>query len=128
MTFKKCSTCGQMVEMLKETDIPIICCGKAMDTLVPDNGDGAYEKHVPFLVKDDEKHFTVRIGEILHPALEAHHIEWILIETNLRIVRFNLSPTEEPTRKFEISRKSNEKILNIYENCNLHGLYMKNVE
>ena len=122
---RKCSICGQMAGVIKKTGVPMLCCGKPMDEIVPNTGDGAYEKHVPFVTSKDNKHLSIQIGEVLHPALEAHHIEWIIVETNLRTVRYQLNPLEAPTRIFELSLKQDEKTIAIYEHCNLHGLYVK---
>ena len=122
---KKCSICGQIVGVIKKTDVSMICCGKPMDRVVANEGDGAFEKHIPYVTCEDGKHLHIQIGETLHPALDFHHIEWIIVETNLRTLRYPLNPTEEPKRTFELELKLEEKAVAVYEHCNIHGLYVK---
>ena len=42
--------------------------------------DGAAEKHVPFVTREGNT-VTVRIGEVAHPMLEEHYIEFIALVT-----------------------------------------------
>ena len=120
---RKCNICGQMVGVIKKTGAPLVCCGVIMEEVIAGTGDGANEKHVPYVTMIDNKHASIQIGEILHPSSELHHIEWIIVETNLRTIRYPLNAFEEPKRVFELALNLNEMIINVYENCNLHGLY-----
>ena len=43
----KCMHCGNIVELLEESGVPVICCGEKMTELVPNTTDAATEKHVP---------------------------------------------------------------------------------
>lgn len=121
----RCPHCGQIVEIVDATGSPLVCCGHPMEQLIAGSSDGAYEKHVPHVTSTDGKHLDIQIGEVLHPATEAHHIEWIYVVTNLRVIRYNLEKTEEPKRRFELALKLGEKAVAVYEYCNLHGLYVK---
>ena len=56
------------------------CCGEEMKPLTPNTSDGAGEKHVP-VVQVDGQTVTVTVGSVEHPMLEAHYIQWILLET-----------------------------------------------
>ena len=40
--------------------------------------DGAAEKHVPFVTREGNT-ITVRVGEVAHPMLEEHYIEFIAL-------------------------------------------------
>ena len=35
--FYKCSVCGQIVAMVKETPVPVMCCGKPMEEMIAGN-------------------------------------------------------------------------------------------
>ncbi len=54
MKFYRCAHCGQIIAIVKETGVPIICCGDKMQEIVPGTTDAAVEKHVPvYEVKDN---------------------------------------------------------------------------
>ena len=83
MRFFVCEHCGNIVEMVKDKGVPVMCCGQKMTELIPGTSDGAAEKHVP-VVKVDGNRVSVIVGEVEHPMVDAHYIEWIAIECNLR--------------------------------------------
>ena len=43
MKFYKCKHCGQMVAIVKETGVPIICCGEPMEEIIAGTTDAAVE-------------------------------------------------------------------------------------
>ena len=47
MKFYLCKKCKKMVEMIKGSPCPTMCCGEAMEELTPNTTDAAQEKHVP---------------------------------------------------------------------------------
>ena len=120
MRFYKCDVCGKIVAMVKETGVDTICCGQPMRELVPGTTDGAVEKHVPVYTVSGNT-VTVKVGSVEHPMLEAHHIEWIAIETEHGNQRKELKPSDKPEATFALM--PNDKVKNIYEYCNLHGLW-----
>jgi desulfoferrodoxin-like iron-binding protein len=65
---------------------------------------------------------TVKIGEVTHPMLPEHHIEWILLETKKGFQIKYLSAGDAPEAKFELS---DDEAVAVYEYCNLHGLWKK---
>lgn len=120
MKFFKCRHCGKIIAVVNERNVPTICCGEPMSEMVPNTSDGAFEKHIPvYEVKDNV--VTVTVGEVKHPMMENHYIEWIAIETNFGNQRKVLKPGEEPVAKFALLE--GEKIIRVVEHCNLHGLY-----
>ena len=120
MKFYKCSVCGKIIAVVENRPVPTICCGKPMEELVANTEDGAYEKHIPvFEVKDQI--VTVVVGEVEHPMVDAHYIQWIALETNLGNQRKVLKPGEKPAAQFALLK--GEKVVAVYEYCNLHGLY-----
>ena len=83
MKFYICEICGNSVGMIKESGVPVMCCGQKMKELIPGTSDGAAEKHVPVFSVDGNK-VTVTVGSVDHPMLDEHYIEWIAVETAQR--------------------------------------------
>ncbi len=120
MKFYVCEHCGNLIEMVKDAGVPIMCCGQAMTELVPGTTDAAVEKHVPVVTIDGNK-VSVVVGEVEHPMLEAHYIEWITIETTNGAQRKVLKPGEAPKAEFVLT--DGEELVAAYAYCNLHGLW-----
>ena len=120
MRFFRCKTCGKIIVLLNDMDCPTKCCGEPMEELKPNTQDGAHEKHIP-VVEVNGNIVTVRVGEVAHPMMEAHYIEWIMLQTNLGNQRKTLKPGEEPVARFALLE--GEKVVRALEYCNLHGLY-----
>ena len=116
----KCKECGKMVLELKGSQCPTKCCGEPMAELVPNTTDGALEKHVPVIEQDGNK-VTVRVGSVVHPMLEAHYIEFIILETTKSAYLKTLNPGEEPVAEFLLAE--DEDVVAAYEYCNLHGYW-----
>ena len=75
-----CKHCGNLIAMVKDTGVPVVCCGEKMHELIPGTTDASVEKHVPvYAVEGSTVH--VKVGEAEHPMLPEHYIEWISIQT-----------------------------------------------
>lgn len=122
MKYYVCSRCGKIIAMVKDTGVPTICCGLPMQELVSGMTDGAAEKHVPMVTVDGTM-VHVQIGEVIHPSLEEHHIEWIAIETKEGYQIKDLKPGEVPQADFVLS--DTDELVAVYEHCNIHGLWKK---
>lgn len=122
MKFYICKHCGNITTYMEESGVPIMCCGKKMEELIPGTSDGAFEKHVPKVTIDNNK-VLVEIGEVEHPMVDAHYIKWIIIETTDGIQIKRLQPNNKPIAEFKIKEGSN--FIAAYEYCNLHGLWKK---
>ena len=120
MKFYKCEICGKIVAMVKETPVDTMCCGQAMRELVPGTTDGATEKHVPVYTLEGNT-VKVKVGSVEHPMTDAHHIEWIAIETENGNQRKELKPGDRPEATFALVPR--DKVKSVYEYCNLHGLW-----
>lgn len=120
MKFFKCDVCGNFVEMVKESGAPMMCCGQKMTELVPGTSDGAAEKHVPVYSVEDNK-VTVNVGEVDHPMMDVHYIEWVAVETDKGAYRVALKPGDSP--KVELALAKDESVVGVYAYCNLHGLW-----
>jgi len=122
MKFFKCKHCGKIIAIVNDRADPTICCGEPMAELVPNTEDGAHEKHIP-VYKVEGNIVHVSVGEVNHPMLENHYIEWIAIKTNFGNQRKVLKPGDEPKADFALL--PGEKVEMVVEHCNLHGLYAK---
>ena len=123
MKYYICEHCGNIIEYVKETGVPVMCCGQKMTEMVPGTSDGALEKHVP-VVKVEGDTVTVLVGSVEHPMVEAHYIQWIVLETNKGSHKVNLSYTDKPQAIFKLT--DGEEVVTAYEYCNLHGLWKSN--
>jgi len=118
--FKKCAHCGQIVAMVSDKGVPVICCGEPMQDLIPGTTDAAVEKHVPVYTVEGNK-VCVQVGEVAHPMTEEHYIEWVLLQTASGNQRKMLKPGDEPKVCFAISEE--DSVTAVYAYCNLHGLW-----
>ena len=119
MKVYKCNQCGNIISMISASGVPVMCCGKKMEEMVPNTVDASAEKHVPEVEVTANK-VEVVIGEVQHPMAEEHYIEWIALETEQGIQLKKLNSGEEPTAIF---RLNGEKATAAYAYCNLHGLW-----
>ncbi|MBQ8306230.1 MAG: desulfoferrodoxin [Blautia sp.] len=120
MTFYQCAHCGNIIAYIKDSGVRFQCCGEEMKPMEPNTSDGAGEKHVP-VIQIDGQTVTVTIGSVEHPMLEAHHIEWILLETKEGRQRKTLKPGDKPVAMFALTE--GDSVVAAYEYCNLHGLW-----
>lgn len=119
-----CEHCGNMIAMVKDSGVPVVCCGQKMTELVPGSVDAAVEKHVPAVTIDGST-ITVTVGEVTHPMLDVHYIEWISIHTKQGNQRKTLQPGEAPTAVFALA--DGDAVISAYAYCNLHGLWKKDI-
>lgn len=70
-----------------------------MTELVPGTTDAAVEKHVPVYRAEGHK-VLVTVGEVEHPMIPEHSIEWILLVTKAGEQKKVLKPGEEPKACF----------------------------
>lgn len=120
MEFYRCKKCGKIVAIVKDHGCPTICCGEPMSKMEANTQDGAREKHLPvYEVKDHILY--VKIGEVPHPMMEEHHIEWIAVHTNKGNKRVELKAGDAPEAMFALLE--DEVVIEVFEYCNLHGLY-----
>ena len=124
MTLFKCEHCGNIIAYLKDSGVRVHCCGEEMKPLIPNTTDAAGEKHVPVIAVDGST-VTVTVGAVEHPMLDAHYIEWILLETKEGLQRKTLKPGEKPVAVFSLT--AGDAVIAAYEYCNLHGLWKATV-
>ena len=124
MKFYRCEHCGNIVAVVEASGVPIVCCGENMKEIVPNTTDGANEKHVP-IYEIDGNIVHVKVGEVEHPMLDEHYIQWVAIETTFGNQRKCLKPGDKPEVCFALCE--GEKLVAVYEYCNLHGLWVAEV-
>ena len=116
-----CKHCGNIVEVINSSGAPLTCCGDNMTALVANTSDGATEKHVP-VFEIDGNVVKVTVGSVEHPMLAEHHIAWIYLKTDKGTQRKKLTVGEKPYAEFALT--DDETVLEVYEYCNLHGLWV----
>ena len=116
--FYKCEMCGNVVVKLVDSKVPLMCCGKKMEELVPNTVDASNEKHVPVVTYLDNNTIKVQVGSVAHPMEAEHHIAFIYVETDKGGIKVDLSDKPEA-----IIALGDAKAVAVYEYCNLHGLW-----
>lgn len=125
MKFYKCDTCGKIIVMINEKQVPTTCCGQKMHIIEPQEAEMATEKHVPVIEKNGNQ-VKVYVGSTEHPMTEKHYIQWIIIETNQGFYKKDLAIDSKPEAYFGIVE--DEEITAAYEYCNIHGLWMNKIK
>jgi len=123
MKFYRCNHCGQIIAVVKDAGVPVVCCGEKMQEIIPGSVDASLEKHVPVVAYENEK-VVVSVGSVTHPMAEEHYIEWIAIQTKNGNQRKALKPGDAP--KAEFALVDGDKVEAVYAYCNLHGLWKAN--
>ena len=108
--------------MVEDKGVPVVCCGEKMTELKANTSDGAKEKHVPDVSVSGDV-LRVKVGSVEHPMAEAHYIEWIAAETESGISFKYLKPGVKPEAEFPGA----SAIVAVYDYCNLHGLWKKEI-
>ncbi len=122
--FLRCDHCGNLVGVINDAGVPMICCGQPLTELVPNTTDAANEKHVPVVTVDGDI-LRAEVGSVEHPMEEAHYIQWIFVETDKGGHKRTFKPGEKPVAEFNLH---GEKPVAVYEYCNLHGLWKAEVK
>ncbi|MBQ0037257.1 MAG: desulfoferrodoxin FeS4 iron-binding domain-containing protein [Clostridiales bacterium] len=120
MKFYRCAHCGQIIAIVNETGVPVVCCGEPMQELIAGTTDAAVEKHVPVYEVADGK-VTVKVGSVTHPMVDNHYIEWIAVQTTSGIQFKKLAPNMEPQACFALCQ--GDEVVAVYAYCNLHSLW-----
>ena len=118
--FYVCERCGKIVAMVKPSACPTMCCGQAMQEIVPNTTDAAQEKHVPVYTVEGNL-VKVQVGSAPHPMIAAHHIEWVSLQTKAGNQRKALVVDGAPEVTFALT--DGDAVEAVYAYCNLHGLW-----
>ena len=117
--FYRCKHCGNVLAAVNDGGVVPICCGEPMEPLQAGSVDAAQEKHVPAVTREGDV-LTARVGEVEHPMLPEHHIQWIAVACDRRLQVAHLAPGEKPEAAFHVPADAH---VTVYEYCNLHGLW-----
>ncbi|MDD6056982.1 MAG: desulfoferrodoxin family protein [Clostridiales bacterium] len=118
--FYICAHCGNIIAMVKDKGVPIMCCGQKMTELVPGTTDASAEKHIPVYETKDNQ-VIVTVGSAAHPMTEEHYIEWVSLQTKFGNQRKALVPGSAPSVCFALC--DGDEVEAVYAYCNLHGLW-----
>ncbi len=122
--FYICEHCGNIIGMIHDAGVPMMCCGQKMTKLEPGTVDASLEKHVP-VVKVEGDTVKVSVGSVAHPMAEEHRIAWVYLQTDRGGQRKCLPFDGAPDVMFALK---DEKPLAVYAYCNLHGLWMTEIK
>lgn len=117
--FYICEHCGNLIGMIHDAGVPMMCCGKKMVKLEPGVVEASHEKHIP-VVKVDGNIVNVEVGSVEHPMIAEHSILWVYLQTDKGGQRKNLEVGKAPVVSFALA---DEKPVAVYAYCNLHGLW-----
>ena len=120
--FYICNHCGNIIAKVKDSGVPVVCCGEPMAEIVPGTTDAAVEKHVPEYTVSDGV-VSVQVGSVEHPMIPEHYIEWISLQTNKGNQRKILTPEDKPQACFCLCE--GEEVEAVFAYCNLHSLWKK---
>lgn len=118
MKVYKCKKCGSIVSEVIDGGF----CGGNMDEVVANTTDGAKEKHVPVVEVLGNK-VVAKVGEVEHPMMEEHLIQSIILETKNGFQVKKLHAGDKPVAEFLLA--DGDEAVAVYEYCNLHGLWKK---
>ena len=121
--FYICEHCGNIVGMINDAGVPLMCCGQKMTKLEAGVVEASHEKHIPVVTKEDG-FIKVEIGSIAHPMAPEHHIAWVYLQTDRGGQRKCLDVGADPVVKFALK---DETPIAVYAYCNLHGLWKADV-
>ena len=114
-----CEKCGNLVEKIDDSGVPMVCCGQKMSPIVAGTVEASREKHIP-VASVEGNSVRVVVGSVEHPMVEEHSILWIELVSDKGVQRKHLKPAEKPEVVFALA---DEKPLEVYAYCNLHGLW-----
>lgn len=117
--FYVCEHCGNIVGMIHDAGVPMMCCGQKMTKMEPGTVEASVEKHLPVVTVESNAVKAV-VGSVAHPMQEEHSIQWVYLQTDRGGQRKCLEIGAEPVVTFALA---DEKPLAVYAYCNLHGLW-----
>lgn len=121
--FYICEHCGNIVGLVHDGGVPLMCCGQKMTHIVPGTVDASKEKHLPVVTVEGDT-VKVDIGSVAHPMTEEHSILWVYMQTDRGGQRKALSVGGDPVVCFALK---DEKPVAVYAYCNLHGLWKTDI-
>ena len=121
--FYICEKCGNLVEKIEDSGVPMVCCGQKMTPIEAGTVEASREKHIPVAVVEGNT-VKVSVGSVEHPMAEEHSILWVELKTDRGVQRKNLEVGKAPVVTFVLA---DEKPLEVFAYCNLHGLWKSEI-
>ena len=121
--FYICRHCGNLIGMVHDSGVPVVCCGEKMEALIPNAVEASGEKHLP-VVTIEAGVINVNVGSVDHPMIPEHFIKWVYVQTENGGQRKAPKPGDAPNIFFCLG---DDKAVAVYAYCNLHGLWMTEV-
>ena len=122
--FYLCTKCGNLIGLVQDKGVPLVCCSREMKELVPNTFEASEEKHLPAVTVTGDI-ITVQVGSTLHPMDAEHLITFVYVETENGGQRKGLKAGDEPILSFCFM---NDKPIAVYAYCNLHGIWKTDVK
>lgn len=116
---------GEVVELVYPAteNLDIQINGQPAVEIKAGSVDAALEKHVPAVHVENGK-LKVQVGEVEHPMIDTHYITDIWVEyADGTVEKKTLKPSMKPVAEFDVTDKNGQ--VTVYEYCNLHGLWKK---
>lgn len=118
--FYKCTTCGNVLIKLCDSNITPSCCGKYLTELKANTDEtGKQEFHLPVVSRIDCSTVKVVVGKIEHPMTEQHYISFVYLQTDKGGQIMYLGPGKTPEAVF----LTTDRPIAVYAYCNIHGLW-----
>ena len=119
--FFRCAHCGNLVGLIEDHGVPMLCCGEPMQRLEPNTAEASHDRHLPFVEIGGDT-VTVQVGIEPHEMTEAHHIAWAYLLTvkGGQRKRFTLGEDEVPVAEFKVI---DDLPVAAYAYCNRDGLW-----
>ena len=121
--FYICEKCGNLIEKIDDSGVPVVCCGQKMTPIVAGTVEASREKHIPVATVEGDL-VRVSVGSVEHPMAEEHSILWVELKTDRGVQRKNLEVGKAPVVTFALA---DEKPLEVFAYCNLHGLWKSEI-
>lgn len=118
--FYKCPICGNVFAVIEDSGVVPVCCGKPMLHLNAMQTDGAAEKHVPVVTRQEDGKLKITVSSVPHPMTPEHHICFVAVESCCGLKIIHLDPAKPAEAVY---CDCGEKVKAVYEYCNLHGLW-----
>lgn len=115
----RCSVCGNVTEVVNNSQGELVCCNKPMEKLTAKTQDQGQEKHVP-VVEEVEQGVRVKVGAVAHPMQDDHYIKFIEVLKKDAVLRVELKPGDLAEAFFCVNK---EHITGVREYCTVHGLW-----
>jgi superoxide reductase len=114
-----CKLCGNMIGLLKDQGVPLVCCGEVMSELVSNTVEASVEKHLPVATISGNS-LSVAVGSVAHPMDDDHFIAFVYVEMEDGGQRKCLGAKDKPEASFCFT---DSKPTAVYAYCNLHGMW-----